>query len=225
MMQISSLIDLIGQPVQQVPIIGFIGNLFLAAILSYILGDVYVKYGKAFANRKTLAANFVLITVTTMFIITVVKSSLALSLGLVGALSIVRFRTAIKEPEELAYLFVAISIWLGLGADQTVATLVAFVFIAGYLWIRSDLKKMDSHSHMYLTVTGNPTSDLSFDKIFSVLKEYCSSAYLKRYDESEDKFEGVFVADFEDVDVLNACREELKRLDPSISYAFIDSRV
>ena len=64
-----------------------------------------------------------LLAVTTMFIITVVKSSLALSLGLVGALSIVRFRAAIKEPEELTYLFFAISIGLGLGADQRVVTL------------------------------------------------------------------------------------------------------
>ena len=51
--------------------------------------------------------NFLLITVTTMFIITIVKSSLALSLGLVGALPVVRFRSAIKEPEELAYLFLS----------------------------------------------------------------------------------------------------------------------
>ena len=47
---------------------------------------------------------------TTMLIISIVKSSLALSLGLVGALSIIRFRAAIKEPEELAYLFLAIGI-------------------------------------------------------------------------------------------------------------------
>ena len=54
---------------------------------------------------------------TTMLIITVVKSSLALSLGLVGALSIVRFRAAIKEPEELAYLFLTIAIGLALGRE------------------------------------------------------------------------------------------------------------
>ena len=54
------------------------------------------------------------------FVILIVKSSLALSLGLVGALSIVRFRTPIKEPEELIYLFLAIAIGLGFGAGQIV---------------------------------------------------------------------------------------------------------
>ena len=58
-----------------------------------------------------------------MVMITIVKSSLALSLGLVGALSIVRFRTAIKEPEELSYAFLSIAIGLGLGADQRLTTL------------------------------------------------------------------------------------------------------
>ena len=53
-----------------------------------------------------------------MIIITIVKSSIALSLGLVGALSIVRFRAAIKEPEELTFLFICIAIGVGLGAGQ-----------------------------------------------------------------------------------------------------------
>ena len=70
-------------------------------------------------------------------VIMVVKSSLALSLGLVGALSIVRFRTPIKEPEELVYLFLAIAIGLGLGAGQvlitTIIVLLILVFINFFL--------------------------------------------------------------------------------------------
>ena len=52
---------------------------------------------------------------TTMVVITIVKSSLALSLGLVGALSIVRFRAAIKEPEELAFYFFSNYNWFRFG--------------------------------------------------------------------------------------------------------------
>jgi hypothetical protein len=67
----------------QIPSDIFIINVFIAAVLSAILSYVYVKYGTSLSNRMTLASNFVLIAVTTMFIISVVKSSLALSLGLV----------------------------------------------------------------------------------------------------------------------------------------------
>ena len=76
-------------------------NLLLAVLASYILGLVYIHWGTSLSNRRKFSANFMLMTITTTFIILVVRSSIALSLGLVGALSIVRFRAAIKEPEEL----------------------------------------------------------------------------------------------------------------------------
>src|SRR4051794_22120745 len=103
----------------QIPLNEFILNLILTALLAFILGQVYVKFASALSNRDLFARNFVVLAMTTMLIISIVKSSLALSLGLVGALSIVRFRAAIKEPEELAYLFLAISVGLGFGASQT----------------------------------------------------------------------------------------------------------
>ena len=81
----------------QVSIFDFFINLLLAAAFSYILGKVYVEYGESLSNRHKFARNFILLTMTTMVVITIVKSSLALSLGLVGALSIVRFRAPIKE--------------------------------------------------------------------------------------------------------------------------------
>ena len=103
-------------------IVDFLINIFMTILLSYIIGLVYSKYGNSLSNRKKLMQTFVLISVTVMLVISIVKSSLALSLGLVGALSIVRFRTAIKEPEELVYFFVAIALGLGLGANQRVIT-------------------------------------------------------------------------------------------------------
>jgi hypothetical protein len=104
---------------------GFVLSLALSAALGVMLGQVYIHFGQSLANRRLFASNFLLVAVATTLIITIVKSSLALSLGLVGALSIVRFRAAIKEPEELAYLFLAISVGLGLGAGQALLTLVA----------------------------------------------------------------------------------------------------
>ncbi|MCW5556509.1 MAG: DUF4956 domain-containing protein [Verrucomicrobiae bacterium] len=58
-------------------------------------------------------------------------------LGLVGALSIIRFRAAIKEPEELSYLFICIAIGLGLGAQQTIITVIAFALLVGILALAS----------------------------------------------------------------------------------------
>ena len=71
----------------------------------------------------------------------IVISSLALSLGLVGALSIVRFRAAIKEPEELVYLFFIIAIGLGCGANQLIITTVGILFALIFIVIYSGYMK------------------------------------------------------------------------------------
>jgi Domain of unknown function (DUF4956) len=112
-------------------------RLIIAAVLGILLGQAYIHFGQALSNRVLFARNFIVLTVTTALIISIVRTSVALSLGLVGALSIVRFRAAIKEPEELAFLFLAISAGLGLGAGATLITVVALVLIVGLIAIRS----------------------------------------------------------------------------------------
>lgn len=104
-------------------------NLGVGVVLAGLLRWHFLRFASTLSNRAEFAQVFPFIVLTTVLIITVVKSSLALSLGLVGALSIVRFRTPIKEPEELAYLFMAIAMGLGLGAAQTVPTIVAALAI------------------------------------------------------------------------------------------------
>ncbi len=70
----------------QVPVIGFSFNLLIAGALGFILSLLYVKYGDTLSNRKRFSGNFIMLVMITMIIISIVKSSLALSLGLVGAL-------------------------------------------------------------------------------------------------------------------------------------------
>ena len=100
----------------EVSLSSFAANLIFAAFLAYLLSLLYERFGQSLSNRKLFSKNLISLTMTTMLVISIVKSSLALSLGLVGALSIVRFRAAIKEPEELVYLFLAISIYLDEGS-------------------------------------------------------------------------------------------------------------
>ena len=112
----------------QVDIPNFVLSLICAVILSFFVQLFYIKYSSSLSNRKEFSKNFVILAVTTCIVIMIVKSSLALSLGLVGALSIVRFRAAIKEPEELVYLFLIIAIGLGCGANQLIITTVGIIF-------------------------------------------------------------------------------------------------
>lgn len=119
----------------QLDLNNFIISLISVVILCLFIQFFYMKYSSTLSNRTHFSKNFVILGVTTCIIIMIVKSSLALSLGLVGALSIVRFRAAIKEPEELVYLFLVITAGLGCGAGQIKIIVVGILFALLIIYI------------------------------------------------------------------------------------------
>lgn len=208
----------------QVPILGFLINIILAIVLSAVTSYVYIRFGTSLSNRRSFARNFLIIALTTMFIITVVKSSLALSLGLVGALSIVRFRTAIKDPEELAFLLVTIAIGLGLGADQRAISIIAVLAILGVIIIRSrfiDQKRNDQS--MQVLITGKGEDLPSLEQITSVVKMYGSSVLLKRFDMSNNSIEMLYLANFVSFDQLKIMADTLRGLSGKLTITYLDN--
>ncbi len=204
-------------------IIDFLINIFITIIMAYIIGLVYSKYGNSLSNRKKLTQTFVLIAVTVMLVISIVKSSLALSLGLVGALSIVRFRTAIKEPEELVYFFVAIALGLGMGANQRIVTLIGAIIIILYIVIQN-FNSVRNLVQQNLIVTITNTSDKSLDenKIIDMLMNYASKIDLRRLDEVNNTTELSLSIEFKDFNSIIKAKNELKTLG-DIQFSFIEN--
>ena len=208
----------------QVPVLGFLINIVLAIALSAITSYVYIRFGTSLSNRRSFARNFLIIALTTMFIITVVKSSLALSLGLVGALSIVRFRTAIKDPEELAFLLVTIAIGLGLGADQREISVIAVIAILGVIIIRSRfIERNRDDQVMQLLVTGKGENLPSLENITSVVKLHGTSVRLKRFDMSPNAIEILYLVNFVSFDQLKVLADTLRGLSGNLTITYLDS--
>lgn len=199
-------------------------NLALAAVLAFLLGQAYVRFGHALSNRRLFARNFLLLTLTTTLIISIVKSSLALSLGLVGALSIVRFRAAIKEPEELAWLFLAISVGLGLGANQTSVTVVALVLILGIVALRHLLlfRRQPEQPNLYLTVTTAASQKLTSTQVLQALTEVGATSSLKRFDETPEQTEIALRVAFKDVTKLEQFNHRLRELSEGVRLSYHD---
>lgn len=214
---------LTGQSVD-IPVVNFIVNILIAGFLAYILGLIYVKYGRSLSNRRSFANNFLLLTVATMLIITIVKSSLALSLGLVGALSIVRFRSAIKEPEELTYLFIAIAIGLGFGADQRLITLIGFVVITLLIWLKHyGIKRNSENQNLYLTIHSDGDRKIALKDIVSTLRKYCSLVNIRRFDETNDHVEASFLIELDNFDQLDEAKSSLLALSKEMKVSFLDN--
>lgn len=201
-------------------------NLFIGVIMAMILRFHFQRFGSTLSNREEFAQVFPFILLTTILIITVVKSSLALSLGLVGALSIVRFRTPIKEPEELAYLFIAIAIGLGLGANQTLSTVVASLFILVTMAVIGSVRKDDGGKNIYVSIDWNDKDDEHPDRYLERLTEILSrhsiSIDLRRFDIRDDSLEATFFLDVSSTDNLSALADELRRTFPSVGITFLD---
>ena len=131
------------------------GNFFIALLLSLILAYLvkltYIKVGRALNDKDYFSDTFIPLAIITTLVITVIKFSLALSLGLVGALSIVRFRAAIKEPEELVYLFFVIAIGLANGANQFLLSILATIIIITFLSIRNIYQNKNKNNYEFNT--------------------------------------------------------------------------
>lgn len=201
----------------------FLVNALLATLLSWLVSAYYKKYGSSVSNRSQFAGNFILLALTTMLIITIVKSSIALSLGLVGALSIVRFRAAIKEPEELIYLFLVIAIGLGMGADQPEITIIAFVLIMAVLMIKNGLegkKSGGSIKKLQLSISSNP---IDVENVNSILAESFSIVDLKRMSQDKNKMYLAYTLESKDFATVAGVKEKLMALHESMEVSFVDN--
>jgi len=200
-------------------------KLVIVALLSYLIGLVYIKYGRSVSNRPSLAASLPMLGITTMLVITVVKSSLALSLGLVGALSIVRFRTPIKEPEELNYLFFSIAIGLAIGADQYLVALFGAGFMSLYIILRFKGSRYSSVSKLgSFTSIIRFNSELDEEKILGVIKQHCEYVSLKRFTNTSTRETEICLSLIaSDISKILSIKNYLKEISEDIEVDFLDT--
>lgn len=210
----------------EIPLLELLRNLAVGVFLAVILAWLVSKSTRLVVDTRQYLPLFLLLIPTMILIITIIKSSIALSLGLVGALSIVRFRTPVKEPEELAYIFIAIAIGLGLGANQVLPTIIGFAVIAIVLIpsMFNRLKGTRSHSSyidiVLETKDGTPVDMNTFIKMLDTL----SLKYrLKRIYESAGRHEITLQLSNMDMAVYEQLKKELHRDFKSVDISIIDN--
>ncbi len=198
-------------------------NLIIGLILSLLLAWYYEHYGQSLSNRTKFAQLLPALTLTTAIVISIVKSSLALSLGLVGALSIVRFRTAIKEPEELLFLFIAIAIGLGVGADQRWLTVVGVLVVLGYMALRMLLTRKPQTNNLYLNVLVNEGEgqDSLFSRVNDRLLEHLDVVDFRRLDSRDGALQLTYFVHCRSPQTLNDLIDDLKHNFPISEVSFI----
>ena len=166
-------------------------NLSLGIVLSFIIAWHYSRRSSEKTLRRDLGLVLPIIALTTLIVISVVKSSLALSLGLVGALSIVRFRTPIKEPEELAYIFLSIALGLALGADQreaaVIGVIVVLVVISAIDIFYKNRTEIKGNLLLSLEINSDKNQELHIEQILDILSKNTTEINLRRVDQDRNR--------------------------------------
>lgn len=129
----------------------FTFSLALLILITYLVKLLYIKRARTIGDKEYFASFFIIWTVSIFLIISVIKSSVVLSLGMVGALSIVRFRNAIKDTEQIMFLLFLIAIAMALASNQYIYTVVVVISLVSIIYIRDLKKKTTKHSqYIYL---------------------------------------------------------------------------
>ncbi len=151
-------------------------DMAIALLLAFGLGlFIFLVYKKTFNGvmySSSFGVTLIALTMITTVVILAVTSNVVLSLGMVGALSIVRFRTAIKEPLDIAFLFWSIGVGIVLAAGMIPLAVIGSVIIGVILLVFVNKK---SHTHPYIVVVRceNHDAETQVNKFLSEKTERC----------------------------------------------------
>lgn len=112
----------------------FIG-LFSTSFFVLLVRLIYLRYSNTVSNKSIISNLFFIFGISIYLIVVTIKSSIVLSLGLVGALSIIRFRTAIKEPEQIIYFLFITGVAISTAAESFLFPLLAVLCLYLYVLI------------------------------------------------------------------------------------------
>jgi len=120
-------------------------NLFLACALSFMISGIYIITYKGYSYSPAFVHTLIVVSMVTSLVIMVIGSNLARAFGLVGAMSIIRFRTALKDTRDIAFVFWTLGTGLAVGANayeiailctMGIGAIVIFLYFANYGYVK-----------------------------------------------------------------------------------------
>ena len=150
-----------------------IPTILLTMIAAFGVGlFIYWVYKRTFRGvmfSNNFAMTLILMTVITAPVVLCIGQSVALSMGMVGALSIVRFRTAVKDPMDTGYMFWALTMGILLGAGQFLLTVITAAGIGAIMFVLRYFVKKGEDSYL-LVMRVNATGEADAQKLLSKLR-------------------------------------------------------
>lgn len=175
--------DMFNQAITLSTVVTIIVNLAVAVAMGVLIYYIYKKFYDGVVYSRNFAITLMGMTVLTCMVTLAISTNIVISLGMVGALSIVRYRTAIKEPLDLMYMFWAITTGITVGASMYLLAVIAAAIVIAILYI---MQTKGDRCQSYLYVIHYDKTEAYDEIIRSIGKaRYMVRSRIMRGDESE----------------------------------------
>lgn len=198
--------------------------LFFSSISGIVIRYFFLRFGDSMSSKIGFGNSILISTISVAGLIAIVKSSLALSLGLVGALSVIRFRTAVKEPYNLAFILFSFCVAIAIGASYF--RFAFFLLITGCLTIyflnKKSRKNFSEDSLGGLdNISVELPADANLKDIYCIFEKYLSTFFVKAISEKKDGTICLTIkASIHDIYSLEGIRKDIRNKYSDNSFAF-----
>ena len=202
-------------------------SLLFCIFSSFILMHVYKNKSNSLSSKKQIAPIIPILSCITFLVILIVKSSLALSLGLVGALSVIRFRTPIKEPEDLTFLFLSIALGIGYGALQVYSTTIVFIVIIFIIWFFLSRRTLSitNDFNLYIEGKSNNLTSENIKKIADFLKIHSEEANITKIEKDENSTIIYFRVSFSSFEHIRSVVDTLESEFSELKFSIYENKI
>ena len=204
--------DLLGiQNIGVVSLLDFLLGIFELIILTGFFKFIYDRYSTSVSNRSIFSFYFLPFSISIFLIVVTIKSSLVLSLGLVGALSIIRFRTAIKETEQIISLLYLTGISISIAANQFILPIITSFIIFVFYFIRYSKASKISKTENIIVSEILDFKESSFrDLIIEISKEKMINISLVSLNQKDNKTTIILSYSELDLDLIENYKSKIK---------------
>lgn len=195
-------------------VVNILFSMILALLIGVIISQVYKHTQRGMSHEQTFVTSLVLLAPIVCLVMLFIRGNLILSLGLIGSLSIVRFRSPIKDTRDMVFLFWSIVVGLGTGTNNWTVTILGSIVVVAAIFVLYLVKYGRSQNQDYVLVLGGENQP-NFSAVQSVIQQYAQYSNIRSQELHEAAWEMVLELGFKAPDglVFENLVRDLKALD------------
>ena len=201
-------------------------NLGLTLVLALAIALVYRKTHKGLSYSQSFLSTLIILSIITTVAMMVIGNSLAIAFGLLGAFSIIRFRTPVKEAKDTGYIFFSLVIGLAVGTNNHVIAIISTIVVLAVIWALYRTNFGALHKNEYLLVFSVDYGKQKEDSFAGLFEKYLKNSMLLNISskDGDRKSEMVYSVSFINEEEINGLIKELMSVDGVSGARVISSK-